>query len=593
MIKNSFVLAFRMWFLSNLILSVLILGYLMIMAGAEAAFALLILVGGLVVSSPVIVVLGLAGRQLELLDLDRRDKIQRYFGLCLLITMLFGIAILAIVGVTGSFPHFQSESFLAFAGLVISVLMAGIFSHVQMHRLFSSSSISTSMFNTDYMETESTSQSARPGSSRILAKGLLTGGLILVMLVPTIFILNLVSERQARQQEVAKEVSSKWSSAQTVTGPFLYLPYSYPVKDSKGNIDQVESHFWVLPDELQVNGTLDHQLRQRSIYKVLLYRADLKQSGQFLLQIPKDVLPDQVKWQDAKICIGISDFKGIESRVVVQTDSIKTELSPGLPFDEVAKFGLSAPAGLNAADIGKTIPFSAVVNIKGSESLHFIPLGGNSSFSLRSKWTAPSFDGNNLPSDRVVNDSGFSAKWTFNKANLPFGTILKDTKFDMETLAFGVTMVQPADQYAKTERAVKYAILIIGLTFSLFFIVELMQRKPVHPVQYVLIGLALVIFYTLLLSISEFIVFDTAYIIAAVATVSLITMYVKAHFRNWKAAGIFSTVLSLLYIFIFVLVRLEDTALLIGSIGLFLILAIAMYFSRKIDWYGEGKLAVG
>jgi inner membrane protein len=133
---------------------------------------------------------------------------------------------------------------------------------------------------------------------------------------------------------------------------------------------------------------------------------------------------------------------------------------------------------------------------------------------------------------------------------------------------------------------VKYAILIIGLTFSLFFIIEIMQKKPVHPVQYILVGIALVIFYTLLLSFSEFILFDWAYAAAALATITLISFYVKSHFGNWRTAGIFTLVLTLLYTFIFVLVRLEDTALLVGSIGLFFILAIAMYLSRKIDWYG-------
>jgi inner membrane protein len=133
---------------------------------------------------------------------------------------------------------------------------------------------------------------------------------------------------------------------------------------------------------------------------------------------------------------------------------------------------------------------------------------------------------------------------------------------------------------------VKYAILIIGLTFSLFFIIEIMQKKPVHPVQYILVGIALVIFYTLLLSFSEFILFDWAYAAAALATITLISFYVKSHFGNWRTVGIFTLVLTLLYTFIFVLVRLEDTALLVGSIGLFFILAIAMYLSRKIDWYG-------
>jgi len=217
--------------------------------------------------------------------------------------------------------------------------------------------------------------------------------------------------------------------------------------------------------------------------------------------------------------------------------------------------------------------------------LHFVPLSGNAKVSLQSAWSNPSFDGNNLPGERKVDDNGFSAVWTINKANLPFGTVLQGTTFNKDNFSFGISMLQPADQYAKTMRSVKYAILIIGLTFSLFFIVEIMQKKPLHPVQYVLVGLALVIFYTLLLSVSEFMVFDQAYLIAALATILLITLYAKSHFANWKTAVLFGLVLCGLYGFIFVLIRLEDTALLVGSIGLFLVLAMVMYGSRKIDWY--------
>ena len=227
------------------------------------------------------------------------------------------------------------------------------------------------------------------------------------------------------------------------------------------------------------------------------------------------------------------------------------------------------------------------VKLKGSEQLHFMPLAANSRFNINSSWPNPSFDGNSLPNERNVNDSGFSAKWNFNQANLPFGTVVRQGDIKAINMDFGVSMVQPADQYNKTMRSVKYAILFIGLTFALFFIIEIMQRKPFHPVQYVLVGLALVIFYTLLLAISEYILFDHAYLIAATATVILISLYAKSHFASWKTAIVFFSTLSLLYGFIFVLIRLEDTALLVGSIGLFIVLALVMYASRKINWYGE------
>jgi inner membrane protein len=423
-------------------------------------------------------------------------------------------------------------------------------------------------------------------SSRILIKGFIIGMLTLMLLIPTVFILNLVSERHLRQQEVAREVSSKWATAQTLTGPYLSVPYKTYYKDKDGKIQETNNHLWLLPDNFNLTGTIDHEMRERSIYKVLLYRSRLHNSGNFKLQLPKEIDATAVQWDDIKICYGLSDFKGIEERLAIKLNGKEYELSPGLPFNDIDDIGLSTSISLTAADIGKSISFDSKMKIKGSEQLHFVPLAGSSSFALTSKWPNPSFDGNNLPTERKVSDSGFSATWSFNKANLPFGTVLKDFKFDQSNIAFGVTMLEPADQYAKTSRCVKYAILFIGLTFSLFFIVELMQKKPVHPVQYVLIGLALVIFYTLLLSISEFILFDYAYLIASAGTILLITLYARGHFNNWKSAGIFGGVLTVLYGFIFILIRLEDTALLVGSIGLFIVLALVMYASRKINWYG-------
>jgi inner membrane protein len=426
-------------------------------------------------------------------------------------------------------------------------------------------------------------------SNRILFKGIITGVLILLMLIPTVFINNLVHERKMRQAEISKEVSNKWSAPQKLTGPYLFIPYKTYEKDKDGKIVEYDNHYWLTPDQMNVVAEMQPEVRQRSIYKVLLYRANLQNEGKFVLQAPKDVDVNAIQWKDVKVCFGLSDFKGIEERLAIQLNGTEFELSPGLPAPEIDQKGLSSLVGLSAPDMGKTIPFRINLKLKGSEQLHFVPLSGNSQFSIRSSWPDPSFDGNSLPAERTVTDKGFAARWTFNKANLPFGTVLKDFTTNDLNMDFGVTMVQPADQYAKTERSTKYAILFIGLTFALFFIVELMQHKPVHPVQYVLIGLALVIFYSLLLSISEFIPFNYAYLIAALATISMITLYARNHFRKWNAALLFCGILTLLYGFIFVLIQLEDTALLIGSIGLFIVLALVMYGSRKINWYAPAE----
>jgi inner membrane protein len=213
-------------------------------------------------------------------------------------------------------------------------------------------------------------------------------------------------------------------------------------------------------------------------------------------------------------------------------------------------------------------------------------LGSNSNFSIQSAWPDPSFDGKTLPTERSISGNGFDASWVFNAANLPFTSVIADNKnVNTKDIEFGVSLVQPADQYLKSMRSAKYAILIIGLTFAVFFIFELLQKKPVHPVQYLLIGMALVIFYTLLVSISEIILFEYAYLIAGAATILLISLYAKSHFKTTRSAVIFGLLLSGLYGFIYVLISLEDTALLVGSIALFIVVAIIMYATRKVNWY--------
>ena len=438
-------------------------------------------------------------------------------------------------------------------------------------------------------QTATTSQ-----SNRVLIKAVITGFLILVMLIPTVFITNMVTEREHLQKQVVEEVSNKWSKAQTITGPYIIVPYNETFISKDKKVIVTRKNIVLLPEELQVNGRLFPEERKRSIYTVLLYKSSLQANGNFAFKVPTGLQIDDLVFNEAKLCMGVSDFKGIEEKVTVTYNGIAYDLTPGLPTEEIDTTGLSTGIPLTASDFNRKLPFKLNLKIKGSEQLSFVPLSGNSTFSLSSAWPNPSFDGATLPTERQVTKAGFSAKWSFNKANLPFNTFLKDFKINKESYAFGVSMVQPADQYAKTMRSVKYAILFIGLTFSLFFIVELMQQKPVHPVQYVLVGLALVIFYTLLLSLSEFVLFDNAYLIAATATILLITLYAKGHFTSWKIAGLFALILGMLYGFIFVLIRLEDTALLVGSIGLFVVLAMVMYASRRVNWYNPtfGKVEV-
>ena len=435
---------------------------------------------------------------------------------------------------------------------------------------------------------QSTMQVPAPAhSNRLLIKGLITGGLILLLIIPTIFMQNLVTERAQRQQQIVKEVSSRWASPQTLSGPFLTVPYTETFMDTDNKTVSRKTQLIITADHLLMNGKIIPEQRQRSIYKVLLYRTALNFSGAFKPEWPAGINPANVDASNAKLCFALTDFKGIEDEVSINFNNKKLLLTPGLPLSDAGETGLSVPVNLTAEEMAGGIPFDMQLKLKGSEQLYFLPLAANSKFVLSSTWADPSFDGNALPAERTVKDSGFVSAWNFSRANLAFGSVIKEGMLKTANMSFGVSLLQPSDQYNKTMRSVKYAVLIIGLSFALFFIIEIMQKKPMHPVQYLLAGLAMVIFYALLLSISEFILFDYAYLIASAATVLLISFYTKAHFKNSGPALVLGSLLSALYGFVFILISLEDTALLVGSIGLFVILALVMYVSRKINWYGE------
>ena len=603
-------ISFRVWFFTSFFLACITAVFVGITEHGFAALPVffITLAGSLALSIPAPLLF------LVFLPVIRRStagnagKILRLLTLALIITGGYG-CIFAMTGIDlfdrgGLFSgHFFSS--LVFAGgllfacsfSAIAILLPQLISYFSGDGAYLtySESLHILFFKTNrvtIME-QPILQEHRPAhSNRLLIKGLITGGLILLMLIPTLFIQNLVTEREERQKEVVKEVSSKWAGEQTLSGPFLVVPYSEQSLNSDGKTILTKTNLIVSAEHLSVNGKIIPEERPRSIYKVLLYKTVLSFSGSFKPQWPAGINASGLDLANAKLCFSLSDFKGIEEELSVKFNDQNLLLNPGLPVNDLGETGLSVPADLSAAALSTGVPFTMQLRLKGSGSLHFIPMSVNSSYSLSSAWPNPSFDGNALPTERTVRDSGFVSQWNFNRANLSFASVVKEGLLKADGNAFGVSMVQPADQYNKTMRSIKYAVLIIGLSFALFFIIEIMQKKPFHPVQYVLTGLALVIFYTLLLSISEYILFDRAYTIAAAATVLLIVFYAKSHFGNWRAPGILAAALSSLYGFVFILISLEDTALLVGSIGLFIILALVMYASRKISWYGNEKISV-
>lgn len=423
--------------------------------------------------------------------------------------------------------------------------------------------------------------------NRLVIKAAFIGILTLLLLIPMAFIGYLVNDREQRHDTASKEVSSKWASPQTLAGPVLVIPYKTYYKDGKGNVLTETKQAYFLPDSLQVNGALLPEKRHRGIYEVILYRSDLQISGSFTgldpesLKIPENNwLPDQ-----AYLIFGINDMRGIENRLAIQWNDSLKYFKPGMPENDVLKQGVYIPLSLDPASLNTgTFKFAMHLQLKGSGELDVVPLGKNTKVVLHSSWNTPSFTGSFLPDSYTLNDKGFTANWKIFNLNRNLPQQWAEGSYDLQASQFGVSLMLPVDMYQKTMRCVKYAILIIALTFIVFFLVETSQNNPVHPFQYILIGFALCIFYTLLLSLSEYIHFNWAYAISALATTGLISLYTSWLFKNKKVSLLIGIALLILYGFIFTLVQLQDFSMLFGSIGLFIVLAVLMYYTRKINY---------
>lgn len=413
--------------------------------------------------------------------------------------------------------------------------------------------------------------------------------LVLILVVPWLLLELLIHDRERTSDIAVNEVSQSWSSAQTVSGPTLHIPFKTRYYNEEKQLVQRTEWLTVLPDDLSIEGNVKPEIRYRGIYEVVVYSAQLQVKGK--LQIPDissfGIDSADVIWKEVYLSLGLSDMRGIRDEISVNWNGNKIEFNPGV--ENSGKSGVSVrllPDGLP-----KNLPlqntFSFELGLNGSRSLSFEPLGKTTMVHLSSAWKNPSFNGSFLPDDRKISETGFTADWKVLHLNRNYPQAWKNEDFSTGSSAFGVDLMVPVDHYTKSARASKYAILIITLTFLVYFFVEVLNKTRIHPFQYILVGLAICVFYTLLLSFSEHMHFNLAYLLAAAATIAAITIYSAAIFRNRKATLLSALILLLLYGFVFVIIQLQDYALLVGSIGLFLTLIIIMYLSRKINWYGD------
>ena len=428
----------------------------------------------------------------------------------------------------------------------------------------------------------------------VTVKLMFIGLLTLLLLIPSMLVLNLISERTQRQEEMEQDISDKWSGSQMIQGPVLVIPYKKFIKEKDANNKDVTKetieNAYILPGALNFKATVKSKILNRGIFETVVYNTIVKVNGDFKAELAKlSITPEQLLLNKAKITFSISDLKGLKTNPIIRSNNQNLQAEP--VFNEKGLFsnGLQANIDLTGA-IDKTIPFDFVLDLKGSQELRFLHSGKTTTVDVTGDWKTPSFDGRYLPDDRKVDDKGFTAKWRMLYFNRPFAqqwaandTLLNDMH-NHEDALFGVKLKLPVDQYQKTMRTSKYGILIILLTFISLFLTEMISKQKIHVFNYILIGAALVIYYTLLLSFAEQIGYNWAYLIASAATIGLVAGFIASLLKNKKAAILFTIILTIFYAFIYVIIQLEDLALLMGSVALFIIVSILMYFSRKINW---------
>ncbi|HJZ77078.1 MAG TPA: cell envelope integrity protein CreD [Vicinamibacterales bacterium] len=428
-----------------------------------------------------------------------------------------------------------------------------------------------------------------------MARLVVMGGLLLAMLIPLQMIHSVVSERTTRRDAALQEIGSTWGGFQTIGGPVLTVPYRSTWTEQNGTMKQTQVRAYFLPETLDVAATLEPLVLQRGLFNVVVYRAHLTVKGSFLRPDMTAMRPgpSQTLWDDATISVGIADPRGISKRLLLSWMNREIPLEPGA--DDVAIFGSGVHArasGLGAVGERAAVPFALDIDVNGSRDLRLLPTGSQTSLQITSTWPHPSFIGAPLPTSRETGTNGFTARWTvpyFSRGYPPQWTGHAVDRAQMKAQAdassFGVSLLQPVDIYQQAERAVKYAVLFIVMTFVVFFLFEIGRSRLLHPIQYSFVGFAMCVFYLLLVSLSEHLGFDVAYVSASVATTALIALYSVRLLGGRLEAISMGAGLVGLYSFLYLLLRLEDYALLAGSIGLFTMLALLMFATRGVDWY--------
>lgn len=434
------------------------------------------------------------------------------------------------------------------------------------------------------MSTSEVSNTPKKKKNDISVKILIVGLVIILAYIASLLVFQQVKQRENLFEENKYSIAEQWGSEQTIKGPYLVAPYQR--SETVGEETRMVTDFvYILPNDLELSGDVAPNERSRGIYDVVVYDAQIMTKGSFTLS-PEvmNTLPSNTQLTKARLVVNLDDTRGIKELFSLQWNENDISFEPGaygqLFYDSK---GVSAPVRLAA---GGVYDFSFPLTLQGTERISFSPFGSNTKADVTSSWPSPSFTGAFLPEDREISDDGFSASWVVSSFGRSYPQVFTsvDSHELLET-AFGVELFDGVNFYSKTSRAVKYAILFIVMTVLVFFLFEVLRKTKIHFVQYLLVGIALALFYLLLLSLGEHIGFLAAYIVAAIATIGLIAWYASSIFQRKKYALFLALFLTFLYVYLYILLQLENFSLLVGSLFLFVVLGVVMQVTRKIDWY--------
>jgi inner membrane protein len=432
------------------------------------------------------------------------------------------------------------------------------------------------------------------------------GALVLVLLIPLLMITGVLRDRLSRRNEAVADITSSWGREQNVIGPVLGIPFQYKfkaVKETPGPDGKLERReveetaigtAYFLPESLKIDGNVQTQTLHRGIYDAAVFRAQVTLSGKFA---PPDFgsfkidLKD-IQWKDAFVTIAMNDLRGTREGLVLDWGGTKRPMLPGSQVPGYTT-GATVPLGSDQP-IANEITFSIPLDFNGSDGVFFAPFGVQNEATLKSNWPDPAFRGSFLPAERSVRPDGFNATWkvSYYGRDYPQSWTSRggNERFNVQSVTnsrFGANFLSILDAYRYVERSIKYGVLFLVLVFTTFFLFEVTARQKIHPFQYLMVGAALCLFYLLLLSISEFIGFGWAYLIAAVASTLLITWYCRFFLGGGVRTLMIGAGLAGVYTFLYITLRQQDYALLMGAIALFVVLVIVMYMTRKVDWYAR------